>query len=196
MDELTFTTALEHIIARDRSAESYAEYACFRADDMDAIVEVIRKTLTSIPSAFGSCVMVSTGLIAALRAQGIPGIVVLGDLLVNGGYVFQCVENIPVPTYDGEVIDRVWDGHAWAMVGGYIMDLSLFRSAYAIDHPSRLKSFILDNFGTGRGALISTLQQLPTGMTFVPRYALDDSRICGVLQGLSAQSKSLRGQSK
>jgi len=192
MDANLFSASLKHIIIRDRGLESYTEYAGYQITDTNAIVETVRNTLTSIPFAFGSCVMISTGLVAALRAQGIPGVVILGDLVLNGGYVFQCRENIPVPTFDGEIIEKVWDGHAWAMVGEILFDLSVFRSAYAIEQPSRLKAFVLDSFGTGKGALMSTVHQLPPRMSFVPHYALDDDRIYGVLEGLSRQAKSLK----
>jgi hypothetical protein len=56
--------------------------------------------------------MVSAGFTAILKSQGIPAVVVLGDLLINGQYAFECRGNIPgQPTR--EFVDAKWDGHAW-----------------------------------------------------------------------------------
>ncbi|OYT76841.1 MAG: hypothetical protein CFE48_23760 [Pseudomonas sp. PGPPP2] len=78
------------IITRDLGAEAYSEYAEFQISDPDVIVSAARQTLDSIPPSFGSCVMVSAGFTAILKSQQIPAVVVLGDLLINGQYTFEC----------------------------------------------------------------------------------------------------------
>ncbi len=109
------TALLQEIITRDRGADAYSEYASYRLTSSDVLVETAKRTLASVPSSFGSCVMISAGLVAALKSQCICAVVILGDLLINGKYVFQCRENLPSPTYEGEFVNATWDGHAWGI---------------------------------------------------------------------------------
>ena len=190
-------STLIDIITRDCGAEAYTDYAEFQVTDPDVIVSAARQTLDSIPPSFGSCVMVSAGFTAILKSQGIPAVVVLGDLLINGQYAFECRGNIPGATYEGEFVDAKWDGHAWVMLAGVLCDLSIFRSAYATKTPSNLKTFISQQFGEGKGALMCPHDSLPVGMEFVPKFALNDDQILGILDGLSRQhlrlSDEIRG---
>ncbi len=186
---------IKKIVHRDISIEAYDEYSSFSLSSPAAITEVVRNTLASIPPAFGSCVMISAGLVAALRAlHSIPAVAMLGDLLIEDIPVFKCNGNLPMPRYDGEVIEASWDGHCWVEVAGMICDLSVFRSAYAIQRPSLLKTFVLEQFGTGKGALMSYPEQLPQGMEFVPKHALSDFQIRCVLEGLSRQKAEKSNQ--
>lgn len=125
-----FSTLVE-VITRDRGAQAYTDYAEFQISDPDVIVSAARQTLDSIRPSFGSCVMVSAGFTAILKSKGIPAVVILGDLLINGKYAFECRANIPGATYEGEFVEARWDGHAWVMIAGVLCDLSIFRSAYA-----------------------------------------------------------------
>lgn len=184
------TLTLEAIIKRDRGEDGYAEFVQGKVASPEAIIEAARLTLDVIPQAFGSCVMVSAGFTAILKSKGISAVVILGDLLIEGAYAFKCRGNIPGASHEGEVVNAVWDGHAWVMVGGILCDLSLFRSAYATDRPNILKSFVAQQFGEGKGALLSPVEDIPQGMEFVPKYALNDEQIWGLLDGLSHQARA------
>lgn len=139
--------------------------------------------------------MISAGFVAALKSYySIPAIAVIGDLYINGTPVFKCKKNIPTPSRDNPTIREHWDGHCWVEVGGYICDLSLFRSAYALKGPSLLKNFIINNFGEGKGAILLPLNNLPQGMDFIPKYVLNESQISGILSGLAEQSTTGRPQ--
>ena len=183
-------TTLIDIITRDRGAEVYAEYSEFQITDPDLVVDAVKKTLNSIPPSFGSCVMISVGFVAALKSQGIPAVVLLGDLLIDDQFAFECRGNIPGATYEGEIVEATWDGHAWVMLAGVICDLSIFRSAYAIKKPSKLKTSVTKYFGEGKGAMMCPPEDLPTGMVFVPKFALNDDQIWGILDGLSRQPQA------
>ena len=74
------------------------------------------------------------------------------------------------------------------MLAGVLCDLSIFRSAYATNTPSNLKTFISQQFGEGKGALMCPHDSLPVGMEFVPKFALNDDQILGILDGLSKQA--------
>ena len=57
---------------------------------IDSLAEAIQKTLKSIPHSFGSCVMMSVGLVAVLKYDySIEAIAVLGDLSINDLQVFK-----------------------------------------------------------------------------------------------------------
>ncbi|MGY3301808.1 hypothetical protein ACVK1X_001086 [Pseudomonas sp. PvR086] len=157
-------STLVDIIIRDRGAEAYSDYAGFQITDPDVIVSAARQTLESIPPSFGSCVMVSAGFTAILKSQKIPAVVVLGELLINGQYAFECRGNIPGATYEGEFVDAKWDGHAWVMLAGVLCDLSIFRSAYATKTPSNLKTFISQQFGEGNACRHAQRSTVPSGL--------------------------------
>lgn len=182
---------IKEIISRDIGAEAYDEYISFVLSSSKPISDAAKDTLTAVAPGFGSCVMISAGLVAILRAHySIPAVALLGDLLINDVPVFKCSGNIPMPSYEGEVVNATWDGHCWVEIAGMICDLSVFRSAYAIQGPSLLKGFILENFGIGKGALLSLPEHLPKGMRFSPKYALNDFQISCILSGLSEQSRT------
>ena len=182
--------SLHHIIRRDLGTELFEEFNSYLIQDAELIIEIAKAILESIPATFGSCVMVSAGFTAALRSQGIPSVVILGDLIIEGKYAFKCSGNLPRPRYEAEIINKKWDGHAWVVIGELIFDLSVFRSAYALQHPSHLKTYVLKHFGSGKGAIMSTAENLPSGIKFVPHHALDDEQIFCILEGLPLQSRS------
>lgn len=88
-------------------------------------------------------------------------------------------------------MEAKWDGHAWVMLAGVLCDLSIFRSAYATKTPSNLKTFISQQFGEGKGALMCPHDSLPAGMESVPRFALNDIQILGILDGDSSGHSQL-----
>lgn len=180
---------LQEIITRDRGLDAYREYAQCEISDINVVAQAARQTLGMIQPSLGSCVMVSAGFVAILKSVGIEAVVILGDLKIDGRFIFECRGNIPGASYDGEVVNATWDGHAWVVIGDLVCDLSIFRTAYALPHPSLLKSFINHHFSDGRGALLCPPGAIPQGMEFVPKYVLNDDQIHGILEGLSRQSK-------
>ncbi|MGJ7546938.1 hypothetical protein [Pseudomonas alloputida] len=183
------TLTLQDIITRDRGHDAYLEFATNKIADASLITQAAKQTLEAIPPAFGSCVMVSTGFVAILKSVGIEAVVILGDLKIDGHFIFECRGNIPGATYEGEVVNATWDGHAWVMLGNLVCDLSIFRTAYALPDFSLLKNFMRHHFGEGKGALLCPPGAIPLGMEFVPKHALNDDQIHGILEGLSRQSK-------
>lgn len=177
---------IEEIVCRDLGRDEYLKYSLSAHPSPQKLSEAASRTLESIPSSFGSCVMMSAALVAALDVYySIPAIAVVGDLRINGFDIFKCKENIPMPTQEENLIDIKWDGHCWVEVSGIICDLSIFRSAYSVNTPSLLKSFVLSNFGEGRGALLSPFNHIPQGMVFNPKYVLNEVQINGILAGLN-----------
>lgn len=179
---------LKEIICRDLGLNSYAKYSAYRLEEFSEISKHVSNLLSLAPPSFGSCVMLSATLAAILQEKSsIPAIAVLGDLLISEFPIFECKKNLPSPRYDGDEIRENWDGHCWVEIDDAIIDVSIFRSAYSVSAPSLLKSFIVSNFGMGKGALLSTCEQLPSGMEFRPKFALTDVQIDNVLMGFKAE---------
>ncbi|MGZ8916379.1 MAG: hypothetical protein ACXW1Z_25125 [Methylobacter sp.] len=114
-------------------------------------------------------------------------IAVLGDLKICDSYIFKCEKNIPLENQKNEIISQNWDGHCWVEVDNIILDLSIFRTAYRINHPSLLKDYLTSKYGEGKGAFVSPVESLPQELEFVPKFVLNDSQISSVLAGLAAQ---------
>ncbi|MBB4818263.1 hypothetical protein HNP29_001639 [Pseudomonas alcaligenes] len=187
-------TLLRDIIIRDLGQEAFEDYLKQQITNPDVVTDAAQGTLFSIPPMPGHCVMISAGFVAALRASGVCAVVILGDLLINGRYVFRCYNNLPSPTQDDEIVNASWDGHAWVMIGDCLCDLSIFRTAYGLSQPNHLSSYILEHFGTGKGAFMCYPYQMPAGMEFVPKFALTDDQIYGLLEGLSHQARAQHQQ--
>lgn len=179
---------IEKIVCHDRGQDEYIRYSSYNCNSLEVFSEPVQKTLASIPPSFGSCVMMSAGLVCALEAHySIPAIAVLGDLKIEGVSVFKCKENIPLQSNSEKMIQTNWDGHCWVESDDVIFDLSIFRSAYRINGQSLLKNYIKSNFGDGRGAMLSPVESLPKGMEFIPKFVLNDNQISALLDGLASQ---------
>jgi hypothetical protein len=182
---------LEDLVCRDRGKEEYLRYTFFTCQSLQIFSEPVKRMLASVPPSFGSCVMMSAGFVSILESEySIPAIAVLGDLNIDGLSIFKCKNNIAKGNQKNEVITQNWDGHCWVEVDGVICDLSIFRTAYRINHPSVLKSYITSKYGEGRGAFICPLESLPQELEFVPKFVLNNNQISGILAGLAAQQKN------
>lgn len=78
------------------------------------------------------------------------------------------------------------------MIGESTCDLSIFRTVYDLAQPNRLSGYILKHFGADKGAFMCYPNQLPPGMEFVPKFALTDDQIHGLLDVLSYQARALQ----
>jgi len=179
---------IKELSYRDIGQEEYAKYSSFDSIATEDLSEAVIKTLENVPPSFGSCVMISSGLVSILKIDySISAIAVLGDLKINNKTIFKCDSNIATENQTNNTIVQNWDGHCWVEVAGVICDLSIFRTAYRLNKPSILKDYILSSFGTGKGALVSTFESLPKDMEFIPKFILNNNQISAVLSGLASQ---------
>lgn len=154
----------------------------FSLTDFESIKESAFFVLQNAPNQFGDCAALSAIWAAILEDQyNIPVVVVAGDLLINDVSVFKCYSNIPESI--SENYKSMWDGHCWIEINGYIGDISIFRTAYAIKNPSILKNFILNKFGKGRGMFFSPKSTLEKEMKYIPKYVLTDTQINSLING-------------
>lgn len=180
--------ALRELVQKSLGSKKAQEYFNFKIKSFEEIVQSARTIMSYVPPTFGSCVLISSAWAGFLSDHcAIPAVVVAGDLTIDGKFVFKYEEALPKPTKTNSVIIKSWSGHCWIEIDGVIGDLSIFRTAYAITGPSRLKNFILNTFGQGRGALITGLRDLPPAMIYTPKEVLNDDQVDMFIGSLSYQ---------
>ena len=179
---------LKQLIVRSRGVEEATSFTDYRLASPQPVLESAQEILSNVQPYFGACAMLSAAWAGYLQDNhSIPAIVVAGDLKIVGKKIFRCKKNLPKPTKAGKLVAGNWDGHCWIEIDGYIGDLSLFRTAYAIEGASVLKEFVVSNFGLGRGALLSSEKDLPKGMQYIPKFVLKDNQINGLIAGMMYQ---------
>jgi hypothetical protein len=179
---------IKQLISRSRGIKESERFEEFILETPEILGETAQRLMSDIPPSFGACAMVSAAWAKYLNEDyGVPAIVVAGDLKISGRTVFKCKKNLPDPTKSGDIISDSWDGHCWIEIGGWIADLSIFRTAYQIQGASHLKEFIISNFGIGKGALICGKTDLPPSMKYIPKFVLKDNQIDSLAYGLSYQ---------
>ena len=189
------STIIKQLISRSRGITEAEKYSAYNMVNIQSLYESAKTILSDIPPSFGQCALMSACWAGYLQDHySIPAIVVVGDLKVKGSRVFKCKNNLPESTNSGKfIINNNWNGHCWIEIDGIIGDLSIFRTAYAIDKPSILKDFIVSNFGYGRGAMVCHSNDLPESMQYVPKFVLKDNQINGLLAGLRYQIENDTG---
>jgi hypothetical protein len=181
---------LEKLIAASYSAEAAKAWKAYLPSDADkrkleAIGLDLLKNLPPIP---GTCALMSA--VYAARMQSVataPVYVVAGTLSVRGVAVFG--DGRP---FDGKSVfsesTSSWDGHAWVMLGYYVADVSIFRTAYSAGSPPLLATHVRQEFGQGRGLLIIKWHDAPlSGLNYAPQYVVTDDQITGLCRGAMAR---------
>lgn len=178
----------DHVL-RDRGQRDADLLEQFRLSNKQVVVDTAREVLACVPEWFGACAPMSAMWAALLRHHhDIPAVVVAGDLIIEGTTVFRCGANIPDPANMTQSVSAAWDGHCWIEIDGYIGDVSITRTARKIDGPSILKAFIQRNFGLQRGGMLYKHSNLlAMGMNYIPKYALTDSQMKGLIAGMKHQ---------
>ena len=180
--------ALKHLITMGRGVSEAEAYESYILNNPQLLAATARELMAAIPPTFGACAMMSATWAGFLKDRySIPAIVVAGDLAISGTRIFKCTKNLPDVEKSGRLVTGNWDGHCWIEIDGFIGDLSIFRTAYAVNGPSILKDFVILNFGYGRGAMLSPHEQVPEGMQYIPRFVLNDNQMNGLIAGMRYQ---------
>lgn len=78
--------------------------------------------------------------------------VVAGTLSVNDEPVFG--DRTPVPAGLFGQSEVSWNGHVWVMIGPYVADVSIFRTAYSRSGPAALSRHVDLMFGPNKGLYV------------------------------------------
>lgn len=138
--------------------------------------------LTIFPPVPGASAMMSAALAVDLeRRMKAPIHVVAGTLAVEGVPVFG--DRQP---FDGSSVFNTfnpdWPGHVWIMIGPYVVDISIFRTAYSAQGPARLAKHIDLTFGPGKGIYVDHWKRTPRlGLNFEPQYVLSADEVTSLM---------------
>jgi hypothetical protein len=173
-------TQLGKLIANQHGWAAAKAFKSYEMQDADqaALSQCALDLLKIFPSVAGGSAPMSAALAVGLeRYIKAPVHVVAGTLAVNGVPVFG--DRQP---FDGAQVfgapNPDWDGHVWVMIGPYVVDISIFRTAYSAQGPVSLAKHIDLTFGPGKGLYVDhwkrTRQQ---GLSYEPHYVLGPEEV-------------------
>ena len=171
--------SIASLIRRAQGPKALARYESFQLDDLRVLAESAQKMLSAVPPQAGHCVLISSGWAVALEEHyGVPAVVVAGDLKIRKTKVFKYKKALPVPGKGNRVHELSWDGHCWLEVGGYVGDLSIFRTVNALPDDSEAKLHMLERFGYGRGAFLMPRKDLSDyELDYIPQAVLSTRQV-------------------
>jgi hypothetical protein len=153
-------------------------------DDKSTIASKAVDVLRIFPTMPGACALMSAIFAAHLeRTLQPPILVVAGTLSIKDQPVFG--DGKP---FDGNAVfsknDLDWDGHVWVMIGQYIADISIFRTAYSTKSPPLLANHINSTFGSGRGLYLDRWRNTRRlGIGYHPQYVLTYDQVTSLMKG-------------
>lgn len=156
---------------------------------LNQAAEVGSEILRRSPSIPGACTYLTAMWTATLRdALSLPAYCVAGDLCVRGRMAFGSTD--PAVAWHFGVSSDVWDGHCWLVLGQYIGDLSVLRTAYAQSQSSNLRQAVLDVFGPGRGLFLMRYSDaLAASFEYRPKYVVREEEITALIQGAQVSGR-------
>ncbi len=161
-------------------------FKAYEMNDSDRAVlsQCALDLLKVFPPMPGACALMSASLAGTLeRRMTAPVHVVAGTLVVDGEPVFG--DRKP---FDGPAAFAAsnpdWDGHVWVMVGPYVVDVSLFRTAYSRHGPPRLAKHINLAFGPNKGLYVDHWKRTgQLGLGYEPQYVLSAEEVTSLIGG-------------
>jgi hypothetical protein len=158
--------------------------------DKSVLASRARQILDIFPDMASACAMMSAAFAAHLeRGMAAPVHLVAGALYADGERVFGTDTEV-----DGAYLfsrsASDWDGHVWVMIGGYVADISLLRTAYSRLAPPALSSLVAATFGPGKGMYFDDWRKTRRlGLRYEPSYVLPAEQVDGLLAGAHALIK-------
>lgn len=172
--------AATHGWAAARAFKSYEMDDPDRASLSQCAIDLLR-IFPSLPNASA---LMSAALAVSLERQiDAPIFTVAGTLLVEGSPAFGSGQPFDGPQIFGNA-NPDFDGHVWLMVGTYVVDISIFRTAYSSQAPAILAKHIDLFFGPNKGVYVDhwkrTRQQ---GLHYEPHYVLSADEVTNLMGG-------------
>jgi hypothetical protein len=175
------------LIARSHGDKAADEFRKFEPsqDDFKALKQAGRELQIIFKPIPGACAVMSALLLARLQSlTTAPAYVVAGNLWVGNERVFGFDEE-PDWSKAFSATNMSWDGHAWAQFGRFVVDMSVFRTAYSDKSPPTLAKHVLEHHGKGRGILIATYEAAARedGLLYEPKHVLTQSQLDPLING-------------
>lgn len=146
-------------------------------NDKSVLAEVGATVLAAYKPVAGACTLLSAAYASLMHAAtASPVHVVAGNLFADGVRVFG--GDLPVTRRTFERSDLSWDGHAWVMLGNYVADISLCRTARSPACPAALSVLAAREFGPKTGLVILKSQDAAlSGLRYSPRFVLPRNQV-------------------
>lgn len=165
------------------AAKAFKSYE-MNDSDRSALTTCAVDLLRIFPKIPGACALMSAAFAVQLeRVLGAPIQVVAGTLTVESEPVFGDQSNLDGAAVFGTT-NLDWDGHVWVMVGPYIADVSVFRTAYSPHGPARLSRHIDLTFGPNKGLYVDHWKRTrQLGLGYEPQYVLSADQVTALMGG-------------
>jgi hypothetical protein len=167
----------QHIAAQHGwpAAKAFKAYVMSDADRA-IIAQCAIDVLGLFPPQPQPAAVLSAALAVGLERRLVAPIhVVAGVLAVEGVPVFGARQAVDAAQMaDGQ--------HVWVMVGGNIVDVAIFASAYSPQGPARLARHVDLTFGPGKGLYVDSWKRTRlVGLGYEPQYVLSADEVTGLM---------------
>lgn len=191
-------TQLGKLIANQYGWAAAKDFKSYEMNDVDrtALSQCAIDLLKIFPAVPGACAQMSAALAVSLsRHINAPIHVVAGTLAIEGVPVIG--DRQPL---DGAQLFSTsnpdWNGYAWVMIGPYIVDIALFRTAYSAQSPARLTKHIDVTFGPEKGLYVDHWKRTrKMGLQYEPHYVLNADEVTNMMSGAFHMIKQARSAS-
>jgi hypothetical protein len=178
------------LIAQSHSRNAADEFSAFDPSDADfaSLVQATKELQVCFKPVPGACVVMSALLIARVQSlTKTPVYMVAGTLSVARKRIF----GTDGPIDGAKVFSQSavsWDGHCWVQFGKYVVDTSLFRTAYSGKGDPALAAHVMKTHGANKSAPIATYEALANedGLIYVPQYVLTQAQLEPITNGAFA----------
>lgn len=160
-------------------ADSFSGFVPSQSD-LSSIATAGGEVLLLFKKVPGACAMMSAVYVRRIQAllPHIPVYAVAGSLSIGDQPIFGQDLFSRDWKLEFREANLDWDGHCWVVVGEYIADVSLCRTAYSPQSPPLLTNHITQLFGSGRGLVINTNSGWRReGFLYQPEHVLTNSQI-------------------
>lgn len=176
---------LGQLVAFHHGWQAAKAFKAYQMDDADraklsfSALEIL-KVFPHLENA--SALMSAAFAVHLERALDAPIQVVAGILKVEKDVLFGKRTKAPIRAFPSATAD--YDGHIWLMVGPYIADISIFRTAYSRHGPAKLSRHIDLVFGPNKGLYVDHWKRTrQMGLGYEPHYVLSAAEVTNLMGG-------------
>ncbi|AIT81908.1 hypothetical protein [Novosphingobium pentaromativorans] len=165
------------------AAKAFKSYRMTESDRTALSARAVDLLKVFPPEASGAAMM-SAALCVSLEGRlSAPVYLVAGTLTVGGDPIIGNRQRFDGPGVFASS-NPEWDGHVWAMVGPYVVDISIFRIAYSGTGPASLARHVLSTFGPNKGLYVDLWRNTGrVGLGYEPQYVLGNDEVTALMQG-------------
>lgn len=196
MSAIKDNTQLGRLIAQRHGWTAAKAFKAYEMDEADRAVlsRCAIDLLKAFPDVPGAGALLSAALAVSLeRHMKAPVHVFAGRLAMEGELVLGTRQ-----PFDGAHVLSTscpaWEGHVWVMVGPYVVDISIFRTAYSAEGPARLAKHLDLTFGPNKGLYVDHWKRTRhAGLTYEPQHVLSEDEVTTLMAGAFDIIKEARG---